>query len=68
MLSYRSQLDSGSQRHTHIHTRIHILMDFMDRPSMRERHFTGITGIAFLLRETIMFTAFTMFIISKLAA
>jgi hypothetical protein len=59
MQAYRSELDSASLRHTHIPTHIHILMDFMHRPFMRGRRFTGITGIAFLLREVLMCTVFT---------
>jgi hypothetical protein len=37
----------------------------MDRPSTRDRHFTGTTDIAFLSRDIPVFTAFTMFIIDN---
>ena len=56
MLAYRSGLDSVSLWH------IHILMNSMDRPSTRDRHFTGIMGIAFLSRDI---RVFTMFIIDN---
>ena len=58
MLACRSELDSGSLWHIHIHTHIRILTDFMDRPSTRARHFTGTTDIAFLFRDIHMFTTF----------
>jgi hypothetical protein len=58
MLAYRSELDSASLWHIRIRTHIHILTDFMDRPSTRGRHFTGTTDIAFLLRGIRMFTTF----------
>ena len=63
MLTCRSRSDSGSLSHIHIHTHIRIRTDSMDRPSMGGRHFTGITGIAFLSRDIPVFTVFTVFTI-----
>jgi hypothetical protein len=57
MQASRSELDSASHWHTHIPTHIHILI--MHRPFMWGRRFTGIMGIAFLLREVLMCTVFT---------
>ena len=55
MLAYRSELDSGSLWHIHIHTHIRILTDSMDRLSTLGRHFTGTMDIAFLSRDIPMF-------------
>jgi len=65
MLAYRSELDSGSLWHIHIHTHILILTDSMDRPSTRGRHFSGTTGIAFSSRDIPVFTVFTTFIVGN---
>ena len=59
MLAYRSALDSGSQ--SHIHTRIRILTDSMDRRCTQGRRFIGPVGAA--LSSLDLFTAFTVFII-----
>ena len=55
MLAYRSELDSGSLWHIHIHTHIRILTDSMDRLSTLGLHFTGTMDIAFLSRDIPMF-------------
>lgn len=60
MLAYRSELDSGSLWHIHIHIHMPIrtLTDSMDQPFTQDHHFTGTTDVAFLSRGILMFTMF----------
>lgn len=61
MLTFRSRSDSGSRWDMHIHTRIPILMDSMDRPCTQGRHSIGPVGTALSSHD--VFTGFTMVII-----